>query len=439
MKGKIMLEVLVLILVMMSLAYAGSFQNGSFETGVLRNPIRFDLINSPSNVINNWTVTLGSIDYIGGEWIASDGVRSIDMSGKSPGVIEQQFDTTEGFKYNVFFDLAGNPCCLSPLMKRLEVSAAGVSQEFTFDSTGRDFNNMGWVERVFSFVAIDTTTTLRFRSLTTGDAGAAIDNVRVELASVTQPNAAVLPGSRSVVVGVPATAFATIINSDNIIATDCFIASATDISAAFTFQATDSVTNEVIGERDTPVNIPANDMQSFLIAFIPTASFDPVDVELIFDCSNAVSSAESIVGLNTLLLSASTNPVPDIVALAVTINNDGVVNVPGPTGTGLFVLATVNVGVGGTITVSADTGSVSLPISLLICETDPTSGACLPGTFPASNVITEIGANATPTFIVFVEGMDDVPFDPATNRIFVRFRDTEGAIRGTTSVAVQTQ
>ena len=248
----------------------------------------------------------------------------------------------------------------------------------------------------------------------------------------------VLPTSRSVQVGNSATAFATIINSGISIALGCTISPSTNVPAAFVFQTTDPATNVVTGTANTSVDIPAGELQSFVIAFTPTASFAPTNVELTFDCSNT-DPAENVLGLNTLLLSASTNLVPDIVALAVTISSDGIVNIPGSTRTGLFVLATVNVGDGGTITASADTGSVSLPINLLICETDPTSGACLPGTFPVGNVTTEIEANATPTFTVFVESMGNVPFDPATNRIFVRFRDIEGTIRGTTSVAVQTQ
>ena len=52
---------------------------------------------------------------------------------------------------------------------------------------------------------------------------------------------------------------------------------------------------------------------------------------------------------------------------------------------------------------------------------------------------TTINANATPTFGIFVQGNGNVPFDPALNRIFVRFKDGGGVTRGSTSVAVRTQ
>ena len=67
----------------------------------------------------------------------------------------------------------------------------------------------------------------------------------------------------------------------------------------------------------------------------------------------------------------------------------------------------------------------------------PASGQCISGIGP--NVTTQINANATPTFGIFVQGNGNVPFDPAANRIFVRFKDAGGVTRGSTSVAVRTQ
>jgi hypothetical protein len=127
---------------------------------------------------------------------------------------------------------------------------------------------------------------------------------------------------------------------------------------------------------------------------------------------------------------------PDIIAASATINNDGIVTIPGETGSGVFAVATVNVGVAGVITVSADTGSVMLPVNVLVCETDPATSLCLAE--PAPEVTTTIASNATPTFGLFVVGGGIVPFDPSNNRIFVRFTDEFGRTHGLTSVAVTT-
>ena len=79
------------------------------------------------------------------------------------------------------------------------------------------------------------------------------------------------------------------------------------------------------------------------------------------------------VGLNTLLLSASATPVPDIVALAATPTADGIVDLPGTNGSNAFAVSTVNVGSTATITASART-SVTLPLVMSICETNPATG-----------------------------------------------------------------
>ena len=248
--------------------------------------------------------------------------------------------------------------------------------------------------------------------------------------------AAVLPSSRSVQVGVPATAFATIINVGPGTATGCGIAPVTSLPATFAFQTTNPATNQITGTPNTPVDIPAGVAQSFVFAFTPTGAITPTDVQLSFDCTNT-APAPITSGLNTLLFSASTSPIPDIVALGATLNNDGIVNIPGPSGTGVFAVATVNVGAGGAITVSADTGTATLPVSVAVCETNPATGACL--TPVGSSVTTQIVGNATPTFGIFVMWTGLVPFDPAANRIFVRFKDADGVTRGSTSVAVRTQ
>ena len=56
------------------------------------------------------------------------------------------------------------------------------------------------------------------------------------------------------------------------------------------------------------------------------------------------------------VMSASTTPTPDVVALAASAD-PGYVDIPGNIGAGAFAVATVNVGAAGAITATADTGS----------------------------------------------------------------------------------
>jgi hypothetical protein len=247
--------------------------------------------------------------------------------------------------------------------------------------------------------------------------------------------AAVLPSSRSVQVGVPATTFATIINRGSTTATGCGITLLSHIPAINFFEITDPLTNQLTGFPNTPVEIQAGGAQSFFVRLTPTQAFGPTDVQMNFGCTNT-DPAPIASGLNTLLLSASVTPVPDILALAATATNDGIVNIPEAIGTGAFSVATMNLGASGTITVSADTGSAILPLNTFLCETNPASGQCISEI--GSSVTTQINTNATPTFAIFVQG-NSIPFIPAANRVFVRFKDSEAVIRGSTSVAVRTQ
>lgn len=246
--------------------------------------------------------------------------------------------------------------------------------------------------------------------------------------------ASVLPSSRSVEVGSPATAFATVINTGQD-ATGCAISPSSTVPAAFSFQATNGA-NQLTGTPNAPVTIQAGAAQSFVFSFTPTGPFGAQDLPLLFLCANT-TAAPVFIGLDTLLLSGSTTPVPDVIALAATLSNDGIVDIPGVNSSGVFVVATENIGVGATIIATADTGTASLPISLALCQTDPTSGGCISAIGPS--VTTTMNGGSTQAFGIFVTATDQIPFAPATSRIFVRFKDTAGTTRGSTSVAVQTQ
>ena len=254
--------------------------------------------------------------------------------------------------------------------------------------------------------------------------------------------AALLPLSRSVRVGCPATAFLSVINSGIETAIDVSIALATAIPAQFLYQTTDA-NNALTGAPNTPVSIGPGQTQSFLIAITPTAPFLPTDVAFTIAGTNTDAVAV-IPSVNTLKLAAGPGRTGDTIALAATAN--GIVDIPSPTGIGVFAVATANVGINSIITVSGDTGSAGaaavttaavLPLSITVCQTNPATGECLAP--PAASVTTPIAAGATPTFAFFVAANGTVPFDPANNRAFARFLDALGVERGSTSLAVRTQ
>ena len=247
--------------------------------------------------------------------------------------------------------------------------------------------------------------------------------------------ASVLPSSRSVQVGTTATAFATIINAGTEMKCGVGISLPAGV-ASLKYSATDCTSNTIIGAEDTPVNIAPGDRACYVIAVTPSGPFEPTELGFNYSGSNAFPVA-GLDGINTLLMSASNDPVPDIIALAGTIQGDGIVHLPLPARVGAFVVATSNVGVAANITVSANTGDAVLPASILLCESNPATSACISSL--GSSVTTHIGAGATPTFAIFVVASEPISLDPATKRIFVEFADGTGAVRGRTSVAVEAQ
>ena len=219
------------------------------------------------------------------------------------------------------------------------------------------------------------------------------------------------------------------VNPPYVIAIDSFTASVgTSVDADFTFQTTDPATNELIGSANTPVVIPAGGTQSFVIALTPNSAFAPTDVPFIYDCENT-DPALSTVGVNTLLVSADDDPVPDVIALTTVIDLAASVG-----STALFAVGSANVGATGDITVSLDDNEQGLPLNLSICQTDA-DGCIVPPTETSSLTFP---ADTTASFAVFVEATSSIANDPANNRIFITFTDSDGIVRGSTSTAVQT-
>jgi len=252
------------------------------------------------------------------------------------------------------------------------------------------------------------------------------------LPATAAPFSAVLPSSRSVEIGTTATAFATLLNPDEVVAEGCTISPVSTVDAGFFYQTTDPATNEFTGTQNTPVDIPAGSSQSFVIGLTPNSDFAAATVEFDFTCSTG--TALSAPGINTLLLSGNSTPTADVVAVALTPTLDGISVIPRDGIFGLMSLATTNVGVDATITAQpVDLAGVDGVI--LICETDQNTAECLEA--PAQSSTGPLVQDATRTYSVFINSNSRIFLDPLNRRTAVDFIDEFGNIRGSTSIAIE--
>jgi hypothetical protein len=226
--------------------------------------------------------------------------------------------------------------------------------------------------------------------------------------------ASILPNARSVQTGSAATVFATMINSGSTPVSGC---SVTQDNSYFslTYQTTDPATNALTGTPNTPAQIPAGGLQTFLLSFTvnQSGSTSAPDVPH-FACDNT-AAAMIFPNINTVYLDFEVSPPLDVIALSATASNDGTLHVAN--GVGAFAVATVNAGAEGSANLSVDTGTATLPTTVTICQTNA-SGQCQAP--PAASVSVDFLAGATPTFSVFVGANGAIPFDPIDSRIFVR-------------------
>lgn len=163
----------VLAAVVVLPAFADIVQNGTFQPGP---GLNLSFATVTGNTIPGWTVTQGSVDWIGTYWQQPPhGGYSVDLDGYfAAGEISQDIQTTVGQWYVLSFWLAGNPDG-PPETKTLKVTTGDMSQNFTYLTPPATHDKMGWTQNSISFQATSATTSIKFTSL--DDAGNAFGPV----------------------------------------------------------------------------------------------------------------------------------------------------------------------------------------------------------------------------------------------------------------------
>ena len=175
---------------------AATIQIGSFENPGIGDDARWLNIVAGDPGIDDWTVRLGSVDLVRDTyWETPDGSYSIDVNGNELGGIATQIsDLVVGQWYQVTFAMAGNPT--GNRIRRLDIDPVKYLQahvglsigdpgrlrfDYTFDTSDKTLDDMGWVDVGFSFQATATEMLMGFtsRGETASRYGAAVDNVRI--------------------------------------------------------------------------------------------------------------------------------------------------------------------------------------------------------------------------------------------------------------------
>ncbi len=250
----------------------------------------------------------------------------------------------------------------------------------------------------------------------------------------------VLPSARSGFVGGgDITVFASVNNAGAIAAQNCVVRIPAGSPASLSYQETDA-TNVPVGAANAPFNLAVGQSRSFILSLTPNTVSPGADIFPDFVCDHA--NVDAIPGVNTIFLEIEEKEGADILSMGATPSGDGIMNVPSG-GTGFMTISATNIGAGDNpgsadtaVTVSVDTGNASLPLFLLLCQTNALSTCITP--LGSGDINTVIGD--TPSyFAVFAadqSGGVGIPLDPANARIYLRFRNAKGTVSSVTSAAV---
>jgi len=268
--------------------------------------------------------------------------------------------------------------------------------------------------------------------------------------------AAVLPGSRSEGNrNQSVTAFATVLNTGETEATGCRAGVLRETLGGLNFSTfeVDAISNNITGGLNAAFSVPPGGATNLVLEF-STALDDqeftatPELLDMRFFCNNS-QITDRVTGVTTFAFASDPLGLPDLLTASASPDNPGIVSLPDPAGSSFFTVATLNLGTSAVVTASAAlelANSVvgaepldNLPsVSLSICETDSQTSQCK-APF-ADQVERTIGEDEIVTYTVVVQGQgSEIPFLPETNRAFILFKDVDGNLRGSSSVAIETR
>lgn len=161
--------------------------NGSFEDGVSVPTLASEgFVTLPDTAKPfGWAVRQETVDWVQSLWNASDGKKSIDLSGDNAGKLYQDVSgLVVGKTYRIEFDLSGNflpdPNNDRDTAKDVQVSIDQVAKTFTFTRpAGWSLTNMGYAPQSLEFTYTGASPRLTFKSLDESFFGPVIDNVKI--------------------------------------------------------------------------------------------------------------------------------------------------------------------------------------------------------------------------------------------------------------------
>ncbi|MGW1074880.1 DUF642 domain-containing protein [Streptomyces sp. NPDC002537] len=158
---------------------ADGFENPSLAPGECRTFHTGDRVGA-------WEVTAGEARLCDTAVLnASEGKQSLQLLGE--GTVRRSFDTVPGQKYDVRFDLAGDPAEPRAVKDVLVSFSSGGARTSSVDPMGNRPQDVGWEKNSQLFPARDRTTWVEFSNNTWGhgpggfaERGPLLDNVELE-------------------------------------------------------------------------------------------------------------------------------------------------------------------------------------------------------------------------------------------------------------------